>query len=348
MASCLRALGASIDESLSVVRGVDALAPGPLQLDAGLSGTTARFLLPVLGAGPGPYTLDGAPPLQARPMADLVAAVRSLGATVSSDSLPLTVSGPGRGGTVHVPGDVTSQFVSALMLAGPLYPDGVTVELTTDAVSRPYIEMTQAVMDAFGASSGYRPASFAIEPDASAASYFFALAALEGRTVTVPGLHRGSLQGDVGFVDVLRAMGASVEDRPEGLTVTGGGSLLGGEFDLRDMPDMAQTLAVVAACAVGPTRVTGVGFIRGHETDRIAAVVRELQRCGVDSEEERDGFVVRPTGHLHGARIETYDDHRMAMSFALLPGVEIDDPDVVNKTFPGYWVALDELRSAPR
>ena len=358
MAACLRTLGASVDPALRVVRGGE-LRPGPARLDARLSGTTARFLLPVLATGVGEYTLDGAAPLRARPMGDLVDAVRSLGATVSGSTLPLTVTGGGRGGRALVPGGVSSQFVSALLLAGPRFPRGVEVELTTELVSAPYVRMTAAVMAAFGVTvdglrvgpGTYVPAAFAVEPDASAASYFFAAAALCGGSVTVAGLTRRSGQGDVAVLDVLAAMGAQVDDTTEGIRVRGTGAVRGGEFDLRHMPDMAQTVAVVAAVADGPTRVTGVGFIRGHETDRIAAVVRELHRCGVDADEEPDGFVVRPTGAVHGARVETYDDHRMAMSFAVLglrvAGMEIAEPGCVAKTFPGFWDALDRLRSSP-
>ena len=165
--------------------------------------------------------------------------------------------------------------------------------------------------------------------------------------MSVRGLGRSSLQGDVGFVDVLGQMGAAVHEEEGGLSVEGTGTLRGIDIDLRDMPDMAQTLAAVAVFAEGPTRVRGVGFIRGHETDRIAAVVRELRRCGIDAEEHDDGFTVVP-GSPAPVCIETYHDHRMAMSFALLglrvPGIAIADPGCVAKTFPGFWDALEGLR----
>ncbi len=197
----------------------------------------------------------------------------------------------------------------------------------------------------------YRPGAHTVEPDASTASYFLAAAALVGGRVTVEGLGAGTGQGDARFADLLAAMGARVERTDRSTTVVGTGRLAGpGTVDLSDMPDMAQTLAVLAPFADGPTEVTGVGFIRGHETDRIAAVVAELTRLGVDARATDDGFVVRP-GTPRGARVATYDDHRMAMSFALVglrvPGVEIEDPNCVAKTFPGYWEALDGLR-APR
>src|SRR5690606_34471209 len=234
-------------------------------------------------------------------------------------------------------------------------------------VSRPYVRMTTAVMGAFGVDvadqgerpgagpvlavppGGYRAAGYRIEPDASTAAYFLAAAAIVGGRVTVAGLGAPSLQGDARFADLLGAMGATVERTRTATTVTGTGRLHAlGEVDMADMPDMAPTMAVVAAFADGPTRVSGVELIRRHETDRIAAVVAELRRAGIAAEERRDGFVVRP-GTPRPARIATYDDHRMAMSFALLglraPGIEIADPGCVAKTFPGFWRALDALRT---
>jgi 3-phosphoshikimate 1-carboxyvinyltransferase len=254
---------------------------------------------------------------------------------------------------------VSSQFVSGLLLAAPLVAGGLRVEPTTPLVSAPYVAMTAAVMGAFGAEAGpegdafvvpagrYRPTTYVVEPDASAASYFFAAAVLTGGRVTVPGLGRGSLQGDLAFVDVLERMGARVERGADRTTVAAGARLAGVDADLSGSSDTAQTLAAVAVFADSPTRVRGIGFARGKETDRLAAVVRELRRCGVDAEETDDGFVVHP-GTPRPAVIETYDDHRMAMSFALLglrvPGIAIVDPGCVAKTFPGFWDALEGLR----
>ncbi|HUS62556.1 MAG TPA: 3-phosphoshikimate 1-carboxyvinyltransferase, partial [Acidimicrobiales bacterium] len=235
---------------------------------------------------------------------------------------------------------------------------------STPLVSRPYVEMTTAVMRAFGvaaeqiddrtwavAPQAYRSATYVIEPDASAASYAFAAAAIVGGSVRVEGLGTGSLQGDAAFVDLLARMGASVERTTTSTTVRHDGSLRGIEADMSQISDTAQTLAVVAAHAEGPTRITGIGFIRGKETDRIGAVVAELRRAGIDAEEEADGFVVRP-GAVRSADIITYDDHRMAMAFALLglrtPGIRILDPACVTKTFPGYWSMLDSLRRPDR
>jgi 3-phosphoshikimate 1-carboxyvinyltransferase len=360
MVEGLRALGADIglEGDVAVVDGP--LRPsGPVVVDARLSGTTSRFLLPVLALGSVPATLDGGPPLRSRPMGPLVDAVRSLGASVEGDALPVIVRGPMQGGTARVPGDVSSQFLSGLLLAGPRVPGGLRVELTTPLVSAPYVAMTAAVMEAFGAEARqegeawivpegrYRARTYTIEPDASAASYFFAAAVLTGGRVTVPGLGRRSLQGDLAFVDVLERMGAVVERGDDRTTVAAGPRLAGVDVDLSELSDTAQTLAAVAVFADSPTRVRGIGFIRRKETDRLAAVVRELRRCGLEADETDDGFVVHP-GTPRPAVVETYDDHRMAMSFALLglraPGIAIADPDCVAKTFPGFWDALEDLR----
>jgi 3-phosphoshikimate 1-carboxyvinyltransferase len=360
MVEGLRALGVAMQvEGDAVVVEGGRRAAGPVEVDARLSGTSARFLLPVLALAAGPATLDGAPPLRARPMRPLLDALRSLGATVVGDALPVSVRGPLQGGTVRLPGDVSSQFLSGLLLAGPCLRGGLRVELTTPLVSAPYVAMTAAVMDAFGASvegdgeawvvpeGRYRAATYAIEPDASAASYFFAAAVLTGGRVTVPGLGPGTLQGDLAFVDVLERMGAVVERHDDRTTVAAGPRLTGIEADLSELSDTAQTLAAVAVFADSPTRVRGIGFVRAKETDRLAAVVRELHRVGVQAAETDDGFVVHP-GTPRPAVVETYDDHRMAMSFALLglrvPGIAIADPGVVGKTFPGFWDALEGLR----
>jgi 3-phosphoshikimate 1-carboxyvinyltransferase len=385
MASALRAIGAGIGPGPSGREGEGAaapagltvtgtggvLAPGPLDLDLRLSGTSSRFLLPVVALGRGRYRLDGRPPLRARPMGPLLAAIEALGARVEAHgpagNLPVTVVAPGHliGGQLDVPGDTSSQYVSGLLLAAPYLREGLSVRVSTRLVGRPFVEMTVAVMAAFGARVAasddaghptftvrpgrYRGTVYPVEPDASAASYFLAAAAACGGRVTIQGLREGTVQGDARFADVLAAMGATVVRSARATTVIGPARLSGlGDVDLAAMPDMAQTLAVVAVFADGPTRVRGIGFIRGHETDRIAATVRELRRCGVDAREEPDGFVVHP-GIPQPARVRTYDDHRMAMSFALLglrvPGIEIEDPDCVAKTFPGYWETLAGLRT---
>jgi 3-phosphoshikimate 1-carboxyvinyltransferase len=345
MSDCLRGLGAGVrwEGTTVTVDGVAGRVEADgVRLDARLSGTTSRFVLPLLALGPGSKRLDGAEPLRRRPMGPVLDALRELGASVDGDALPVTVRGPVRGGAVRVRADLSSQFVSGLLLAGPAMPDGLAVTLEGDLVAAPFVTMTVAVMREFGAEvddlrvapGAYTARDFDVEPDASAASYFWAAAALTGRDVRVGGFDGPSLQGDIRFRSVLASMGAP-------------GPLHGIDVDLGDMPDMAQTFAVVAACAEGPSRVRGVSVIRGHETDRITAVVEELRRVGVGATETDDGFVVEPAP-LRPATVRTYEDHRMAMSFAVLgllePGITVEDPDVVAKTFPGFWEQLARLR----
>jgi len=344
-------------------RGV--LASEEATIDARRSGTTARFLLPILAAFDGRHRLTGTEQLKARPMAELIAALRALGARVREEGepgrLPVVVEAPMTGGDVAIPGDVTSQFLSGLMLAAPLVEGGVRIDCTTELVSRPYVEMTAAVMQRFGAEASiddrtitvhagrYAATDLTIEPDASSASYFFAAAALVGGSVRVEGLTRESLQGDVGFVDVLAQMGAEVVEHTDALEVRGTGVLHGIDVDLHDLPDMALTVAALAPFANGPTSVTGVSVIRGHESDRIAVIARELAKAGVHVDAGDDGFVIHPPARLSPATIDTYDDHRVAMSFALLglrvPGIRIAGPECVDKTFPGFWDVLSSLRT---
>jgi 3-phosphoshikimate 1-carboxyvinyltransferase len=342
-----------------------AVPPGPATVDVRLSGTTARFLAPLLALGRGRYELDAAPPFRARPMGPVLDALVRLGAGVTPlgtpGHLPVAIEARGvRGGRVEVAGDVSSQFLSGLLLAGPAAPDGLTVQLTTELVSEPYVELTLDTMRAFGARvqrpdartfvvepGGYVAGTYQVEPDASAASYLLAAAAITGGRVRVEGLGAAARQGDAGFADVLATMGAEVHRDATGTEVRGTGQLHGIDVDLGDLSDTAQTLAAVAVFADGATRVRGIGFIRRKETDRIAAVVTELRRLGIRAEEETDGFVVHP-GTPRPGRVRTYHDHRMAMSFALLglvvPGIEIADPGCVAKTFPTYFDVLDELR----
>lgn len=369
MVSCLRGLGIDIARSgdTVVVQGcAGRVRPAGTPLDARLSGTTARFLAPVAALGPDPVELTGDDGLRARPMGDLVEALRTIGAGVdelgSPGHLPLRFGDPPlRGGRVDLPGDTSSQFLSGLLLAGPLMPAGLEVSTSTPLVSVPYVELTLDVMERFGAvvegtpatvlsvaRSGYRACDLQIEADASAASYFMAAPVIAGGRVRVSGVGSDSRQGDAVFADVLRSMGAAVTQGTDWTEVSSGG-LNGVDVDLRDASDIAQTLAVVAAVASGRTRVRGIGFIRAKETDRISAVVRELRRVGIDAVEEEDGFTVEG-GRPHGAVVRTYGDHRMAMSFALLslctPGIVIEDPDCVDKTYPDYFAQLASLIGA--
>ena len=367
MRAVLEGLGVEIagrdDDATLVVDGC-AGAPGPAlrTLDGRSAGTVARFLPPLLALGEGTYVLDGSPQMRARPLGAGVAALRTLGAEVAyagaEGHLPVRVTGVrGRlGSAVTLRADVSSQFASGLLLSAPCFADGLVLTLEGDVVSRPYLEMTAAVMRAFGATvtataagfeaapGGYRAAAYAIEPDASAASYFFAAAAITGGRITVPRLGRTSLQGDLGFVGVLERMGCAVTVGADATEVRGPTRLMGVEADLRDLSDTAQTLAVVAPFAATPTRITGIGFIRNKESDRVGAVAAELRRAGVTVIEEPDGLVIHP-GVPHAARIATYEDHRMAMSFALLAlrtdGIVIEDPGCVTKTYPHFFADLE-------
>lgn len=366
MAECLTALGAgvTVDEKAAEMRVTGAaLGRRAVTLDARQSGTTGRFVLPLAALGRAAITVDGDAQLRARPFHPLLDALAALGVTVERSGpggLPATVTGPLVGGEVRLPGDVSSQFLSALLLAGPLTRQGVRVRLTSPLVSASYVAMTASVMAAFGGHAsgaplldetlsaspgGYEAADYIVEPDASAASYFFAAAAITGGRVVVEGLGRSSVQGDLRFVDVLAEMGATVLVE-ENRTEVRGGPLTGITVDLSDCSDTAPTLAAVAAFAEGPTRVTGIGFIRNKESDRIAAPVAELCRAGVDARAEPDGFIVHPAP-LRPARLRTYGDHRLAMSFALLglrqEGIVIEDPGCVAKTFPEYFARLAAL-----
>ncbi|WP_419841562.1 3-phosphoshikimate 1-carboxyvinyltransferase [Candidatus Poriferisodalis sp.] len=353
------------------------------------SGTTARFVLPVVAALGGRWQLDGDAQLRARPLDDLLAALRSLGITVRElchqGCLPIEVISDAAGDGaddrvddgadeprqrrhVRMRADTSSQFVSGLLLAGPLF-GGLSVEIDAafDTVSRPYIDMTIAVMEAFGAKidrpsadsfvvarNGYRAVDYAIEPDASAAGYVWAAAALCGGEVRVEGLGANSVQGDVRFADVLGQMGAEVTVGDHAIAVSAppSGTLRAGSFDLRDCSDAAQTLAVVAAFAEGATTINGIGFIRRKETDRIANTAAELARRGVDAVADPDGITVRPSPFgLRAGLVRCHGDHRMAMAMSLMglrvAGIQLDDPSCVAKTFPEFFDVVETLRRTP-
>jgi 3-phosphoshikimate 1-carboxyvinyltransferase len=340
------------------------LEPGPMRLDAGLAGTTSRFLTALCTLGTGEYTIDGAPPLRARPMGPLHDGLAALGATVrtaeTEGHLPVTVAGPlRRADAVMMPGDVSSQYVTALMLIAPYIPGGLKLWLSSGLVSRPYLEITRSVMGAFGVgdvdirdrhvtvgAGEYLATDYVVEPDASSASYPLAAAAMVGGAVSVRGLGATSVQGDARFVDLLAAMGCSVVAGASDTVVMRRRDtpLRGIDVDMSDISDLVPTLAVVATQAVTPTRISGVGFIRGKESDRLGDLAGELRKTGAVVTVEPDGLLVEPTDQLHGARLETHHDHRLAMAFGLLglvvDGIEIVDPSVVSKSWPSYWDAL--------
>ena len=331
------------------------------------SGTTMRFLTALVCLGHGRYRLDGVPRMRERPIGDLLDALQQLGVRTFSEGNngcpPVCVEADGlAGGRVRIKGDISSQFLSGLLLVAPFARADIDIEVQGPLVSRPYVEMTLRMMDDWGLTvlrewqeprfhvhGRQRPVGglrYRVEPDASAASYFFAAAAITGGRVTVLGLPENSLQGDVRFVDVLADMGCRVERCSSGVTVHGR-PLRGIDVDMNDISDTVMTLAAVACFADGPTTIRNVAHIRHKETDRLAALAAELRRVGAGVEEFADGLTVTPRP-LHGAAVETYNDHRMAMSLALVglrvPGVVIKDPGCVAKTYPDFFNDLEALR----
>ncbi len=332
------------------------------------SGTSIRFLTALCALGNGEYRLDGNDRMRQRPVKPLVDALQSLEVNAQCEtetgSPPVVVKSNGlSGGTATVAGDISSQFLSALLIAAPAAKQRVELRIQGELVSKPYVEMTLGVMARFDVMAEtlpaegyqiqpqkYRGTEYTIEPDASAASYFFAAAAITGGEVTVEGLPEHALQGDVAFVEALAQMGCHVESHSNAITVRGG-ELTGINIDMNAISDTAQTLACVAVFANGPTRISRIGHIRHKETDRIAALATELRRLGLRVEDEHDAITVYP-GPISPARIQTYDDHRMAMSFALIglkaPGIEIADPDCTAKTYPRFFEDLAQLTKSAR
>ncbi|MEW2412411.1 3-phosphoshikimate 1-carboxyvinyltransferase [Streptomyces sp. NPDC046866] len=331
------------------------------------AGTAARFLPPFAAAGRGEFAFDGTDQLRARPLRPLAEALGRLGArarvTEPVGGLPLTLTADGlAGGELTVDASLSSQYLTGLLMAGPLMRRPLTVR-GEGLVSRPYITMTQQLMRHFGAyvdefggaiqvlPGGYAAAELDVEPDASTASYFFAAAAVTGATVTVPGLGRSSVQGDLGFVEVLRRAGAHVEIGDHCTTVTGAPSaegLLRGGFavDMGDISDTFMTLAAIAPLADAPVTVHGIGHARLKESDRIAAVEENLRALGIRTASGPDRITVHP-GRPTAARIACRRDHRIAMAFSVLglrvPGITLDDPSCVGKTFPGFHAELGRL-----
>ncbi len=330
------------------------------------SGTSMRFLTALVTLGYGVFRLDGTPRMRQRPIQDLLEALGQLGADAQSESQngcpPVTVRSRGlAGGRATVAGNISSQFLSGLLMAAPCAAGPVELVVSGQLVSKPYVQMTVAVMAAFGvnvdvenlqrfavpAGRPYRACPYQIEPDASAASYFFAAAAVTGGEVTVEGLARDSLQGDVAFCDCLARMGCEVRYGAGSITVVGR-PLRGIDVDMNPISDTVQTLAAVALYADGPTTITGVAHIRHKETDRIRALATELRKLGAEVQERPDGLTIVPRNR-QGARVDTYDDHRMAMSLAVAglgcPGVVVRDPGCTAKTYPGFF---DDLASLAR
>ncbi len=367
MVDALRALGVptTVDgEHIAV--GQHAGFRGGGAVDCGLAGTVMRFVPPAAVLADGPVRFDGDPRARERPMGTVLDALRALGARIDGDRLPFTVAGTGAlpGGEVVIDASESSQFVSGLLLSGARYDKGVTVVHDGRPVpSLPHIDMSVAMLRAAGvevddadadtwrvAPGPIAPRDWTVEPDLSNAAVFLAAAAITGGEVTVAGWPERSTQPGVAVLPVLEQFGATVVARPEGMAVRGPGTLTGVDVDLHDVGELTPTIAAVAALATTPSRLRGVAHLRGHETDRLAALAAELTALGGDVEETADGLVVRPAPLRAGDRPwRAYADHRMATAGALVglvvPGVQIDDVACTAKTipdFPGRWAALLE------
>jgi len=374
MIDSLRKLGvdvkADFENAALTVSGTAGNFNSPIEdLYIGNSGTTVRFLTAALAFAGGQFQLDGVERMRERPIGPLVEALNGIGANVTAQSAggcpPVVIKSPAiEAGSVSVSGNISSQYLSGLLMAAPLAAGDIEFKIAGDLISQPYVHMTIAVMKSFGvtvefdealthfairADQRYQSCDYDIEPDASAASYFFAAAAICGGTATVQGLNKNALQGDVGFVDCLEKMGCSVIWKPNSISVTGP-AVSGIDVDMSDVSDTVQTLTSVALFVDGPTHVRNVAHNRVKETDRIGNLAIELRKFGVRIEEREDGLSVFPLTSpekLSGAVIETYDDHRMAMSLALVglkqSGVVITNPKCVGKTYPDFFAALKKF-----
>ncbi len=379
MVDCLQRLGFAVttdwsrksievfrDTSVETIADDEWIPSGRGDLFVGNSGTTIRFLTAMLALGEGTYRLDGIPRMRERPIGDLLDALKQLGVDARSERdngcPPVVLNAHGmRGGHVRIKADVSSQFLSALMLVCPFARNDTVIEIDGPLVSEPYIEMTIAVLQSFGLTlstegprkyvipgrQGHGLADYVVEPDASSASYFLAAAAITGGTVGIEKLTTKSIQGDVRFLDLLEDMGCTACRGWDSIAVTGG-PLRGIDVDMNDISDTVMTLGAVACFAEGPTTIRNVAHIRHKETDRITALATELRKLGAEVDERDDGLTITPKP-LTGCAVDTYNDHRMAMSLALVglkvPGVVIRNPGCVAKTYPGFWEDLSRMRT---
>jgi 3-phosphoshikimate 1-carboxyvinyltransferase len=384
MKDCLRRLGVGVDDSVTgtvrITGRAGAFVAGPVSLNVGQSAVSTRLLLAMASLRPDPTTIDGHISMRQRPNKALVDALAALGAQMRSSNdghLPATVLGThSLKGPARVPSDISSQYLTSLLIIGPLIDGGLTIEVEGELTSKPYVDLTLDEMAKFGANVEnhgyrklivaplpYRASAIDVEGDASAASYFAALATLHGGRITLSNLGTRTRQGDYAFFGLCEKLGAQVQRLSDSTIITGPRTLSAGfeaPVDMTSMPDVAPTLMMLAPFLDRPTRITGLATLRVKECDRIAAPTRELRKLGVTVEEGQDFMVITPLGGAGEPRlatparveIETYHDHRIAMSFGVLgsrlPGLRILDPGCVAKTYPNYWVDWQRARAAPR
>ncbi len=370
--SCLKELGFEIrtenDQRTVLINGMGGKIPKKSgTIYVGSAGTAARFLTAMLGFSDGTYEIDASAQMRKRPMKPLFEALRLMGAEIvcleNEDCLPVRIHGNGAAVQDRVIGlDISesTQFLSALLMTAPMLPGALTIRITSQKTDGAYVRITRSMMREFGvdvlkngneyiipADSAYQSRPYAIEPDVSGACYFYAAAALCGLEVTVAGGHRDLSQGDLKFLDVLCDMGCTMKDTPEGICLKGPEKLGGISVNMNDFSDQALTLAAIAPFADGPVEISGIAHIRGQECDRINAIAGNLNRAGIHCEEREDGVTIWP-GVPKPCEIETFSDHRVAMSFALMglraEGIRILDPGCCAKTFPAFFQVLDGFR----
>lgn len=353
------------DERIIINGSKGVLGPCQEPIYLGNSGTSMRLLSAVVSLGKGKYTLTGTDRMCERPIQDLLDGLNQMGIRARSvknnGCPPIEVTGGDiRGGNVGLRCKVSSQFLSALLLIGPYTREGLEIRVTEGPVSKPYIDLTVDVMARLGievfrhgydtfkvrGNQVYTPGNYQVEPDGSNAGYFWAAAAVTRGTVKVRGITKASRQGDVRLTEIFEQMGCKVFEEKDGLTVSGG-PLRAVDADMSDMPDMVPTLAVVAAFAKGTTIIRNVAHLKAKESDRLASVATELSKMGIDARCTDSGLIIRG-GSSHGTEIDTYNDHRIAMSFAVAglvtPGIFIRNESCVEKSFPDFWEVFGELR----